>query len=361
MILKASQKLRWTGIGSAAAVRNAVFDTAFGNAFGNVFGNVSVAAAVLLALMLGSASVSAQPDFPNRPVRMVVPQAAGASIDIAARILAQRMQDGLGQPVVIENRPGANAIIGMELVAKSKADGYTLVIAPPSAVAINPLVFKQLPYDTLRDFAPVSQVTAITFVVVVNSALPVQNLKDLAALARRRPGDVAFGSAGVANMNHLSGELFSQLNTVKMLHVPYKGETPAVTELIAGNNAVMFTTLPSVLPFIRSGKLRAIAVLGPQRSPVLPEVPTAAESGMAGIGSSGWTGLLAPAGTAPEIVQRLYREVARVVKLPDVAEGLAKQGADPVGSTPEQFTAFIKSEIAKWSKVVKQSGIELTP
>ncbi len=319
-------------------------------------------APIAIACSLGAASSArAQSDFPNRPVRIVVPQAAGASIDIAARIVGQRMQDGLGQPVVIENRPGANAIIGMEFVAKAKGDGYTLVIAPPSAIAINPLVFKQLPYDTLRDFAPVSQVTGITFVVVVNPALPAQSLKDLAAIARKRPGELPYGSAGVANMNHLSGELFSQLNAVKMLHVPYKGETPAVTELIAGNNAVMFTTLPSVLPFIRSGKLRAIATLGAQRSPVLPDVPTAAESGMAGIGSSGWTGLLAPAGTPADAVARLHREVARVVKLPEVADALAKQGADPVGSTPEQFTAFIRSEIAKWQKVVRQSGIELTP
>jgi tripartite-type tricarboxylate transporter receptor subunit TctC len=320
-----------------------------------------VAAVTLAVMLVPAAGVRAQSEFPNRPVRIVVPQAAGASLDIAARIVGQRMQEGLAQPVVIENRPGANAIIGMEFVAKSKGDGYTLVLAPPSAIAINPLVFKQLPYDTLRDFAPISQVTGITFVVVVNPALPVQSLKDLAAIARKRPGELPFGSAGVANMNHLSGELFSQLNGVKMLHVPYKGETPAVTELIAGSNAVMFTTLPSVLPFIRSGKLRAIATLGAQRSPVLPDVPTAAESGMAGIGSSGWTGLLAPAGTPGDVILRLHREVARVVKLPDVAEGLAKQGADPVGSTPEQFTAFIRSEIAKWQKVVKQSGIELTP
>jgi hypothetical protein len=320
-----------------------------------------VALALALTCALAAGSASAQSDYPSRPIRVIVPQAPGASLDIAARIVGQRMQEGLGQPMVIENRPGANAIIGMEFVAKAKPDGYVVVVAPPSAVAINPLVFKQLPYDTLRDFAPVSQLTGITYVVVVNPALPVKDLRDLAALARKRPGELAFGSAGVANMNHLSGELFSQMNSVKMLHVPYKGETPAVSELIAGGNAVMFTTLPSVLPFIRSGKLRALAVLAPQRSPVLPDVPTAGETNMAGIGSSGWTGMLAPAGTPGEIVQRLYREVARAVKLPDVAEGLAKQGADPVGSSPEQFAAFIKAEMAKWSAVVKQSRIELTP
>jgi tripartite-type tricarboxylate transporter receptor subunit TctC len=271
------------------------------------------------------------------------------------------MQEGLGQPIVIENRPGANAIIGMEAVAKAKPDGYALVIAPPSAVAINPLVFKQLPYDTLRDFAPVSQVTGITFVVVVNPALPVASLKDLATLARKRPGELPYGSAGVANMNHLSGELFSQLNGVKMLHVPYKGETPAVTDLLSGANAVMFTTLPSVTQHIRSGKLRAVAVMGSQRSPVLPDVPTAAEAGMAGITTSGWTGLLAPAGTPNDAIQKLYREVARVVKLPEVADTLSKLGADPVGSSPEQFGAFIKAELAKWAKVVRSSGIELAP
>jgi tripartite-type tricarboxylate transporter receptor subunit TctC len=263
--------------------------------------------------------------------------------------------------VVIENRPGANAIIGMEFVAKAKPDGYTLVMAPPSAVAINPLVFKQLPYDTLRDFSPVTQVTGITFVVVVNPSLPVTSLKDLAGLARKRPGELPYGSAGVANMNHLSGELFSQLNGVTMLHVPYKGETPAVTDLLSGGNAVMFTTLPSVLPFIRSGKLRAVAVMGPQRSPVLPDVPTATEAGMAGITTSGWTGLLAPAGSPGDAIQRVYKEVARVVRLPEVGDTLAKLGADPVGSTPEQFTAFIRAEIAKWAKVVRTSGIELRP
>lgn len=313
------------------------------------------------ALALAPAAALAQPDFPARPVRVVVPQATGASLDIAARVVGQRMQEGLGQPVVIENRPGANAIIGMEAVARAKPDGYTLVMAPPSAVAINPLVFKQLPYDSLRDFAPVSQVTGITFVTVVNPALPARSLKELAAIARRRPGELAFGSAGIANMNHLTGELFSQQNGVQLLHVPYKGETPAVTELIAGGNAVMFTTLPSVLPFIRSGKLRAIAVLGESRTPVLPDVPTAVEAGMAGITTSGWTGLLAPTGTPPDAIARLHREVARVVKLPDVSEALAKQGADPVGSSPEQFAAFIRSEIAKWTKVVRQSGVTLAP
>ena len=319
------------------------------------------AALALLALAVLPGTALAQPDFPNRPVRIVVPQAAGASLDIAARTVGLRMQEGLGQPIVIENRPGANAIIGMEAVAKAKPDGYTLVIAPPSAVAINPLVFKQLPYDTLRDFAPVSQVTGITFVVVVNPALPVASLKDLAALARKRPGELPYGSAGVANMNHLSGELFSQLNGVKMLHVPYKGETPAVTDLLSGANAVMFTTLPSVTQHIRSGKLRAVAVMGSQRSLVLPDVPTAAEAGMAGITTSGWTGLLAPAGTPNDAVQKLYREVARVVKIPEVADTLAKLGADPVGSSPEQFAAFIKAELAKWAKVVRSSGIELAP
>jgi len=320
-----------------------------------------LSAALVMAGGTMPGAVLAQPDFPNRPVRIVVPQAAGASLDIAARTVGQRMQEGLGQPVVIENRPGANAIIGMETVAKAKADAYTLVMAPPSAVAINPLVFKQLPYDTLRDFAPVSQVTGITFVVVVNPALPVASLKDLAALARKRPGELPYGSAGVANMNHLSGELFSQLNGVKMLHVPYKGETPAVTDLLSGANAVMFTTLPSVTQHIRSGKLRAVAVMGAQRSAVLPDVPTATEAGMAGITTSGWTGLLAPAGSPNDAIQRLYREVARVVKLPEVSDTLSKLGADPVGSSPEQFGAFIKSEIAKWAKVVRSSGIELTP
>lgn len=318
-------------------------------------------ALALLALAVLPGTALAQPDFPTRAVRIVVPQAAGASLDIAARTVGLRMQEGLGQPIVIENRPGANAIIGMEAVAKAKPDGYTLVIAPPSAVAINPLVFKQLPYDTLRDFAPVSQVTGITFVVVVNPALPVASLKDLAALARKRPGELPYGSAGVANMNHLSGELFSQLNGVKMLHVPYKGETPAVTDLLSGANAVMFTTLPSVTQYIRSGKLRAVAVMGSQRSPVLPDVPTAAEAGMAGITTSGWTGLLAPAGTPNDAVQKLYREVARVVKIPEVGDTLAKLGADPVGSSPEQFAAFIKAELAKWAKVVRSSGIELAP
>jgi tripartite-type tricarboxylate transporter receptor subunit TctC len=313
------------------------------------------------ALALAPALAFAQSDFPVRPVRVVVPQAAGASLDIAARVVGQRMQEGLGQPIVIENRPGANAIIGMETVARAKPDGYTVVMAPPSAVAINPLVFKQLPYDSLRDFAPVSQVTGITFVTVVNPALPARSLRELATLARKRPGELAFGSAGTANMNHLTGELFGQQNGVQLLHVPYKGETPAVTELISGGNAVMFTTLPSVLPFIRSGKLRAIAVLGDARTPVLPDVPTAAEAGMPGIATSGWTGLLAPAGTPSEAIARLHREVARVVKLPDVAEALARQGADPVGSTPEQFSAFIRSEIAKWTKVVRQSGVTLTP
>jgi tripartite-type tricarboxylate transporter receptor subunit TctC len=298
-------------------------------------------------------------DFPARTIRIIVAQAPGSSVDVLARVIAQKLTDAWGQQVVVDNRPGANGIIGLELTAKSKPDGYTLAMGVPSALTVNQYIYKDLPYDTLRDFAPVTQSSAITYVLVVNPSLPVKTVQELVAFARARPGRLNYSSAGVGNLMHLSAELFSQQTGVKMEHIPNKGETPAVLDAITGQVAVMFTTMPSVVPHIKSGRLRLVAVCSDKRSPTFADVPTTAEAGVPGVRISGWTGVIAPAGTPADVVNKLQREIARGLLAPDVKENLAAQGAEPVGSTPEQFTAFIKAEQAKWGKVIRESGIRL--
>lgn len=315
---------------------------------------LSVAAMAVMVL----ANASAQ-DYPNKPVKIIVPQAPGSSVDLLARLIGKKLSDQLGQQMVIDNRAGANGIIGLDLAAKSKPDGYTLAMGVPSALTVNQYIYKDLPYETLRDFAPVTQSTAITYVLVVNPALPVKNVQELLAYARARPGQLNYGSAGIGNLMHLGAELFSQETGIKMVHIPNKGETPAVLDAISGQVNVMFTTMPSVVQHIKAGKLRLLAVCGDKRSATFPDVPTTAEAGLPTVRITGWTGVIAPIGTPPEIINKLQREIARGLLTPEVKESLGAQGAEPVGSTPEQFATFIKAEQVKWGKVIKESGIKL--
>lgn len=299
-------------------------------------------------------------DFPNRPVRIIVPQAAGSGVDLTARVVAQKLADAWGQQFIVDNRPGANGIIGLEAGAKSKPDGYTLSLGVPSSLTMNPYVYKALPYDTLRDFVPITQTATNTFGLVINPALPVKTVADLVALAKARPGELNYGSFGIGNQTHLGGELFSSQIGIRLLHVPYKGETPAVVDLLSGQIAMIFTPMQGVVPHIRTGKLKLLATLGSSRARAFPDVPTMVESGYKTIVITGWTGLLAPAGTPQDIVEKLQKEIAARLLVPETRESMASQGAEPVASTPEQFAAFIRAEMAKWSAVIKRAGLEGT-
>ena len=298
-------------------------------------------------------------DYPNRPVRIVVPQAAGGGVDIVARAIAQRMSESWGQQVVVDPRPGANGIIGMEAVAKSKPDGYTLVAPFTSVLSINPFVYKSLPYDTFRDFAPIMQTVTNIIVLVVNPYLPVHTVKELVALGKSRPGELLYGSFGFGNLTHLAGELLRLETGMKMVHVPYKGETPAVTDLLGGQFVLLFATSPGVNSHIRAGRLRLLTTGGEKRPAAYPDAPTMAEAGYPGAGVTGWAGLMMPAGTPPDIIEKFQREAARHVRSPDLGERLTALGAEPVASTPDEFGAFIKSEATKWSRVIREAGITL--
>lgn len=313
----------------------------------------------LLALgIAGAAGAQAPRDYPNRPVRIIVPQAAGSGVDLTARVVAQKLTDAWGQQFIVENRPGANGIIGLEAGAKAKPDGYTLALGVPSSLTMNPYVYKTLPYDTLRDFAPITQTASNTFGLVINPALPVKSVKELVALAKSRPGELSYGSFGIGNQTHLGGELFSAQIGIRMLHVPYKGEPPAVVDLLSGQIALIFTPMQGVVPHIKNARLKLLATCGVTRAAAFPDAPSMTEAGYKTVVITGWTGLLAPAGTPRDIIDRLQKEIAARLLAPDTRESLSRQGAEPVASTPDQFAAFIRSEMTKWSAVIKAAGLE---
>lgn len=316
-------------------------------------------AAVAAFAFVPSASQAADgvAEYPVRTIRVILPQPAGGGTDVVARAIAQKLTDAWGQQVIVDNRAGANGIIGTDLAAKSKPDGYTLLYGFTSMLTINPSVYKSLPYDTLRDFAPITHTVTNTMALVVNPYLPVRSVKELVALARSRPGDLLYGSFGIGNQTHLTAELFRIESGLKMLHVPYKGETPAITETISGQVAMMFSPSAGVAPHIRTGRLRLLATCGEKRSTGFPETPTMIESGFPKVVSIGWGGMLAPAGTPPEIVQRLQREIARNLASPEVRDRLSAIGADAVGSTTEEFAALLKAETEKWSRVVRGANL----
>lgn len=311
----------------------------------------------LMAVCLASGTAGAQ-EYPTRLIRIVVAQAPSSGPDLAARTLGQKLTESWGQPVIVENRPGANGIIGGDVVAKAKPDGYTLLLAVPSAVTVNQFVYKKMPYDPVRDFAPVTQIATNTFGVVVTRSLPVTSVKTLVALAKSRPGDLIYASAGVGNLTHLAGELFGHAAGVKMLHVPYKGTTPAQVDVISGQAALMFVSMRGIAEQVEAGKVRLLATMGEKRDAAFPSVTTLVESGYPGLVVIGWNGLLAPAGTPPDVVNKLSREIGRYLAVPEFRDRMASLGADPSPSTPEAFGAFIKAEAAKWQKVIRAIGLE---
>ena len=312
--------------------------------------------ALALASLVFAAAAGAQQTYPGKAIRVIVAFAPGGIADFAARSVTQMLPEVLGVPVVVENRPGAGGITGAEVVARSAPDGYTLLVTSISHT-INPSVRKNLPFDAVRDFAPVTLIADAPNFLVVHPSLPVKTVKELISLARARPGQITYASSGTGTSTHLSGELFKSLARIDIVHVPYKGGGPAVIELAGGHVLMMFSTLPSVLHQVRAGKLRGLAVTGGRRFPAAQEFPTMIEAGIPGYEVSGWSGMFAPAGTPRETIGRLAAEIGKILRAPELKERFFVQGAEPVGNTPEEFTAFVRSEIAKWKKVVESSGM----
>jgi tripartite-type tricarboxylate transporter receptor subunit TctC len=301
--------------------------------------------------------IHAQP-YPVKPVRLVVTYTAGGPADIAARALAQKLAEMWGQQVVVDNRAGAGGIIGTELVAKAAPDGYTLLHGTAAGLIINPLLVKKLPYDTFRDFAPVSMVVIVPQLLVTHPALPATTLKELIALAKARPGALNYASVGIGSPNHLGMELLKSMAGIDMVHVPYKGATPAMADLIAGQVQLAFNGMASVLPQIASGKMKAIAIGSARRSPAAPDVPTVAEAGLPGFEYVAWNGNFAPAGTPAALVNRLSADIRKALAAPDVVQRLASLGSEPGGNTPAEFAAYVKADHARWARVVQAVGLK---
>ena len=310
--------------------------------------------ALTIALLAGMVTASAQ-TWPSKPIRLINPFPPGGGATIIGRLMAQELTERLGQSVVFDNRGGAGGIIGMEIAARAAPDGYTFTMATASTVTIHPLLSKT-PFDPIKDFSPVSHVSNVPLLLVIHPSVTAKSTKEFLALLKSQPGKLNFASSGNAAAPHLAGESFKLLTGVQMQHVPYKGSAPALTDLIGGQVQLMFDSMPSAMPHVRSGKCRALAVTTAIRSPALPDLPTLAESGVPGFDISTWYGLWAPKGTSREIVQKLADETARILKLAEVRERYASLGAEPVGSSPDEFAAYCRSELAKWSKIVKESG-----
>jgi tripartite-type tricarboxylate transporter receptor subunit TctC len=310
------------------------------------------------AIAIAPAAAKAQ-DYPTKPVRIVVPFPAGGATDLFARAAAQKMTEAWGQSVVVDNRPGAGGNIGSELVAKAAPDGYTLEMGTVGTHAINASLYAKMPYDHVKDFAPIILVAGVPNVLVVHPSVPANSVQELIAYLKANPGKVNFASSGSGTSIHLSGELFKVMAGVQMTHIPYKGSAPALQDLLGGQVQLMFDNLPPSLPQIKAGKLRALGVTSTARAPALPEVPTIAESGLPGFDASSWFGLLAPAGTPPAIVAKINAEIAKWLATPEAKEKLLAAGANAAGGTPEDFARHIAAEPAKWAKVVKESGAKV--
>lgn len=320
-----------------------------------------IAPIVLVAVMAAaSCPAPAQPGaaqtYPNRPIRFVVPFTPGGSADILARAVAQKMTDAFNQQVVIDNRGGSNGIIGTEIAAKSPPDGYTLVVGIPATFAINPGLYPKLPYDPTRDFTAVTLIASAQYLLLVSPAVPAKTVGELIALAKAKPGQLNYASTGSGSLPHLSMELFKSMAGVNIVHVPYRGAGPALVDLLSGQVQVMALGMVSAQVQVKAGKLRAIAITSPKRSSLMPEVPTVSESGLPGFDVTGWYGVFVPRGTPAAIVTQLQTQIARILRMPDVGARLATEGADVGGNSPEEFAAFVKTEHAKWAKVVKISG-----
>ena len=314
-------------------------------------------ASLLVALLLWMISLNAfAENYPSKSIKIVVPFPAAGAPDILARVIANKLTDALKQQVIVDNRPGAGGNIGADLVAKSAPDGYTLVMGTVATHSINQTLYKKLPFDPIKDFAPIILVATTPNVLVVNPNLPIKTVKDLIALAKSKPGEISFASGGNGTSHHIGGSLFQKLTTVQMTHVPYKGSGAALPDLIGGQVMIMFDNLPSSMPHIKSGALRAIATTGAARSAVLPNLPTVAEAGVPGFEMTVWYGLLAPAKTPQAIIDRLNLEITKILRMPVIKARFIAQGAEPTPGTPQQLGAFIKEKTAQWAPIVKASG-----
>lgn len=318
----------------------------------------NIARLVMLGSLLSMCTPAIAQDFPARPLRIILGFAPGGSTDLVARVLAQKMAATWNQQVVVDNRPGANGMIGADLVAKATPDGYTLLLSSIGPMAINASLYK-MPYDIVKDFAPVTYTGNVTNLLVVHPSVAAANIKELVALAKAQPGKLTFGSSGSGGAPHMAVELFKILAKVDVVHVPYKGGGPAMADLVGGQISASFASMPSSIPFVRNGKLRALAVTAPKRSPAAPEVPTVSESGIPGFSVLDWQGMFTTAKTPTPVVNKLNAEIKRALSLPDVIEKLATAGVEIQTTSPEEWGRFVQSEIEKWAKVVKTAGIKL--
>ena len=311
-----------------------------------------------LTLALGALAFGAHAqNFPTKQVRLVVPFAAGGSTDIVGRIIGQKLNEMWGTPVIVDNRAGGSTVIGTDIVAKSPPDGHTLLITP-APFTIVPSLMKKLPYDPQKDFAPITLINTTPLVVVVHPGVPAKSIKDLIALAKSRPGALNFGSSGSGGSNHLAGELFNAMAGTKIVHIPYKGNAPALADLVGGHVDLVFNGLTSALPLIKSGKLRSLGVTSLKRASALPDSPTLDEQGLKGFQAVAWNGVTAPAGTPKDVIAKINADVVKVIRSPELAEKLKNEGSDPVGASVEEYTAFLRDEIAKWGKVIKFANIK---
>ena len=316
---------------------------------------LSLAAVAALAAAPFSTAF-AQDAWPTRAITIIVPFSAGGTTDIVARFAGQALSQELGQPVIIDNRPGAGGNIGAQAVARAPADGYSLVMGTVGTHAINPSLYKKMPYDHIKDFAPISRVTAVPNVLIANPSQPYKTVKELIAYGKANPDKLTFASSGSGTSIHLAGELFKSMTGITMQHIPYKGSSPALTDLMAGQTNIMFDNLPSAIQFIKAGKLRPIAVTTIKRAPQFPDLPTIDEAGVPGFDASSWFGLLAPANTPPAVIKRIDDALIKAMATTDLKKKIIEQGGEPIAETPDKFAAFIQTETVKWAKVVKESG-----
>lgn len=316
------------------------------------------AIAWLIAAALASPLAWAQP-YPNKPIRMVAPSTPGDAPDVIARLVADKLSTALGQQVVVENRPGAGGVVGSDYVAKAAPDGYTLIMGNAGSHGINAAVYSKLPYDIQKDFAPVSQVAVAPNVMVINPSVPANTVAEFIAYAKANPGKLSYASGGNGSSAHMSMELFKSMSGIDIQHVPYKGSSPALTDVVSGQVVAFIGNMPPTVPLIKAGKLKALAVTTRSRSALMPELPTISEAGLPGYETVAWFGVLAPAGTPPEVVNKLSAEIGKIAKSPEIREKLVAMGAEPVGSTPEEFKAVIDRDIAKWKPLAQKVNIKV--
>ena len=324
----------------------------------NLRSQYAVLLASLVALALPAAQALAQKSYPNKAIRMIVPFAPGGSNDIMGRLVAAKWTESMGQQVVVDNRPGASGIVGTDLAAKAAPDGYTVLVMSLT-FTVNPSIRSKLPYDTEKDLVPVTLIASAPLILVVHPSLPVKSVKEFIAYAKANPGRLNFGSGGPGSTPHLAGEMFKNMAGLEMTHVPYKGGGPALADLLGGQIQLMLENIPSTLPFVKSGKLRVLAVTSKMRSPTVPDVPTLDEAALKGYELTGWNGLFVPRGTPRVIVNQLHAETVKALAARDVKERLAAMSAEPGGESPEKFAVFVKAEIRKWAKIAKEAGLKV--